>query len=74
LNLRRLSYEHSRHSSTGLGTEPDSAARPGTRTASGPLARSTIVDFVIAQVRQRRFQIPETGIEILGTARMAQKQ
>ncbi len=40
----------------------------------GARARTTIIDFVIAQARQTRFQIPETGIEILGTARLVQKQ
>lgn len=40
----------------------------------GSLARTTIIDFVIAQARQLRFQIPETSIEILDTARMVQKQ
>jgi hypothetical protein len=34
----------------------------------GSRARATIIDFVIAQARQMRFQIPETGIEILDTA------
>ena len=37
-------------------------------------ARTAIIDFVIAQARQARFQIPETGIEILDTARLVQKQ
>jgi len=40
----------------------------------GSSARTTIVDFVIAQARQMRFQIPETGIEILDTARLVQTQ
>ena len=40
----------------------------------GSLARIGIMDFVIAQARQTRFQIPETGIEILDTARLVQKQ
>jgi uncharacterized protein len=40
----------------------------------GPRARTTIIDFVIAQARQLRFQIPETGLEILGTARLVQHQ
>jgi uncharacterized protein len=39
----------------------------------GSLARTTIIDFVIAQARQLRFRIPETSIEILDTARMVQK-
>jgi predicted nucleic acid-binding protein len=37
-------------------------------------ARHAIIDFVIAQARETRFQIPETGIEILDTARLVQKQ
>jgi len=40
----------------------------------GSHARAAIMDFVIAQARQMRFQIPETGIEILETARLVQKQ
>jgi uncharacterized protein len=40
----------------------------------GSRARTAIIDFVIAQTRQMRFQIPETGIEILDTARLVQKQ
>lgn len=40
----------------------------------GSLARTTIVDFVIAQASQLRFQVPETSLEILATARMVQKQ
>lgn len=40
----------------------------------GALARATIIDFVLAQARQLRFQIPETSIEILDAARMIQKQ
>lgn len=40
----------------------------------GTQARTTIIDFVIAQARQLRFQIPETSIEILDTARLVQKQ
>jgi uncharacterized protein len=40
----------------------------------GAPARTAIIDFVIAQVRQLRFQIPEASIEILDTARMVQKQ
>jgi uncharacterized protein len=40
----------------------------------GSRARTTIIDFVIAQAREMRFQIPETGIEILDTARLVQKQ
>ena len=40
----------------------------------GSRARTAIIDFVIAQARQTRFQIPETGIEILDIARLVQKQ
>jgi uncharacterized protein len=40
----------------------------------GPRARTAIIDFIIAEARQMRFQIPDTGIEILGTARLVQKQ
>jgi len=40
----------------------------------GSRARTAIIDFVIAEARQTRFQIPETGIEILDTARLVQKQ
>lgn len=40
----------------------------------GSRARTTIIDFILAQVRQLRFQIPETGLEILGTARLVQQR
>jgi uncharacterized protein len=40
----------------------------------GSRARTAIIHFVIAQARQTRFQIPETGIEILDIARLVQKQ
>jgi uncharacterized protein len=40
----------------------------------GSRARTAIIDFVIAQARQTRFQIPETGIEILDIARLVQKR
>lgn len=43
-------------------------ARFGSRT------RTAIIEFVIAQARQLRFQIPETGLEILDTARQVQRQ
>jgi uncharacterized protein len=39
----------------------------------GSLARTAIIEFVIAQARQQRFQIPETGFEILDTARQVQR-
>ena len=38
----------------------------------GSHARTAIIDFILAQARQSRFQIPETGLEILGTARLVQ--
>ena len=38
----------------------------------GSQARTSIIDFILAQARQLRFQIPETGLEILGTARLVQ--
>ena len=40
----------------------------------GSRARTTIIDFILAQARQLRFQIPETGLEILDTARLVQQQ
>src|ERR1700733_4831022 len=40
----------------------------------GSRARTSIVDFILAQARQLRFQIPETGLEILDTARLVQHQ
>jgi len=40
----------------------------------GSPARTAIIEFVIAQARQLRFQIPETGLEILDTARQVQRQ
>ena len=40
----------------------------------GSRARTTIIDFILAQARQSRFQIPDTGLEILDTARLVQRQ
>jgi uncharacterized protein len=40
----------------------------------GSQARTSIIDFVLAQARQLRFQIPDAGLEILGTARLVQQQ
>ena len=40
----------------------------------GSQARTSIIDFILAQARQLRFQIPETGLEILSTARLVQQQ
>jgi hypothetical protein len=37
-------------------------------------ARTAIIDFILGQVRRSRFQIPETGLEILGTARLIQQR
>jgi len=40
----------------------------------GSQARTVIIDFVLTQAGQSRFQIPETGLEILDTARTVQRQ
>jgi predicted nucleic acid-binding protein len=40
----------------------------------GSRARTSIVDFILAQARQLRVQIPDTGLEILDTARLVQQQ
>jgi uncharacterized protein len=40
----------------------------------GSQARTAIIEFVIAQARQLRFQIPETGLDILDTARQVQRR
>jgi uncharacterized protein len=40
----------------------------------GSRARTAIIEFVITQARQLRFQIPETGLEILDTARQVQRR
>jgi len=40
----------------------------------GSQARTAIIDFILAQARLLRFQIPETGLEILATARLLQQQ
>jgi predicted nucleic acid-binding protein len=40
----------------------------------GSQARTAIIEFVIAQARRLRFQIPETGLEVLDTARQVQRQ
>jgi uncharacterized protein len=40
----------------------------------GSRARTTIIDFVVTQARLLRFQIPETGLEILDIARQVQRQ
>ena len=51
-------------------TEVDHLAR----ARFGSQARSAIIDFILAQVRQARFQIPETGLDILDTSRLIQLQ
>ena len=43
-------------------------------TRFGSRARTSIIDFILAQARQLRFQIPATGLEILDTARLVQQQ
>jgi predicted nucleic acid-binding protein len=40
----------------------------------GSQARTAIIDFILIQAGQSRFQIPETGLEILDTARTVQRQ
>jgi len=40
----------------------------------GSQARTAIIDFVLAQAGQSRFQIPDAGLEVLDTARMVQRQ
>ncbi len=40
----------------------------------GSQARSSIIEFIIDQLRQSRFQIPETGLETLTAARLVQQQ
>ncbi|MGH3273450.1 MAG: type II toxin-antitoxin system VapC family toxin [Streptosporangiaceae bacterium] len=40
----------------------------------GSRARTALIEFIIAQTRLLRFQIPETGLEILETARQVQRQ
>jgi uncharacterized protein len=40
----------------------------------GSRARTSIIDFILAQARQLRFQIPATGLEILDAARLVQQQ
>jgi predicted nucleic acid-binding protein len=55
-------------------TELDHLAKP----RFGSPAGTAITDFTLGQVRQSRFQIPETGLEIrlegLGTARLIQQR
>jgi uncharacterized protein len=40
----------------------------------GSRARTSIIDFILAQARQLRFQIPAAGLEILDAARLVQQQ
>jgi predicted nucleic acid-binding protein len=40
----------------------------------GSQAPTAIIDFVLTQAGRSRFQIPETGLEVLDTARMVQRQ
>ncbi len=40
----------------------------------GSHARTAIIEFIIDQLRQSRFQVPETGLETLTTARLVQQQ
>ena len=40
----------------------------------GGRARTAIIDFILGQVRQSRFLIPETGLEVLGAGRMTQQR
>jgi predicted nucleic acid-binding protein len=40
----------------------------------GSQARTSIIDFILTQARQARFEIPETSLEILTTARLTQHQ
>jgi predicted nucleic acid-binding protein len=40
----------------------------------GSQARTAIIEFIIDQLRQSRFQVPETGPETLTTARLVQQQ
>jgi predicted nucleic acid-binding protein len=40
----------------------------------GSQARTTIIDFILAQARLMHFQIPETGLEILDSARLVIQQ
>ncbi len=40
----------------------------------GSPGRAAIIEFIIDQLRQSRFQVPETGLETLTTARLVQQQ
>jgi uncharacterized protein len=51
-------------------TEVDHLAK----TRFGTRARTAIIEFILTQARQLRFQIPETGLAILETACLIQQQ
>lgn len=40
----------------------------------GSRARIVIIEFILSRARQSRFQIPETGLETLSTARLVQQR
>lgn len=40
----------------------------------GTHARTIIIDFILGQTRQSRFQIPPVGLELLGVARLVQQR
>ena len=40
----------------------------------GSQARTAIIDFILSQVQRSRFQIPATGLEVLGLARLVQQR
>jgi predicted nucleic acid-binding protein len=40
----------------------------------GSQARTAIIEFILTQARQLRFQIPETGLAILDAARVVRQQ
>jgi uncharacterized protein len=40
----------------------------------GAQARTTIIDFILGQTRQSRFQIPHVSLELLGVARLVQQR
>ena len=40
----------------------------------GAQARTAIIEFILGQARQSRFEIPETGLTILSAARLVQQR
>jgi uncharacterized protein len=40
----------------------------------GSRVRTEIIGFILGQARRHRFQIPETGVDILDTARLVQQR